>query len=53
MAPKEQREDILKTNRTMPRVKVIAVLSSRDTQNATYDNALIAEAAKVALNALK
>ncbi|AZU64843.1 class A beta-lactamase [Neobacillus mesonae] len=31
---------------------VIAVLSSRDTQNATYDNALIAEAAKVALNAL-
>jgi len=32
---------------------VIAVLSSRDTQNATYDNTLIAEAAKVALNALK
>jgi beta-lactamase class A len=32
---------------------IIAVLSSRDTQNATYDNALIAEAAKVALNALK
>ncbi|MEH7180601.1 class A beta-lactamase [Neobacillus vireti] len=32
---------------------VIAVLSSRDTQNDTYDNALIAEAAKVALNALK
>ena len=32
---------------------VIAVLSKRDTQNATYDNALIAEAAKVALNALK
>ncbi|MGZ4160280.1 MAG: class A beta-lactamase [Neobacillus sp.] len=32
---------------------VIAVLSSRDTQNATYDNALIAEAAQVALNALK
>ncbi|WP_442852972.1 class A beta-lactamase [Bacillus sp. UNC41MFS5] len=32
---------------------VIAVLSSRDAQNATYDNALIAEAAKVALNALK
>ncbi|WHY85874.1 class A beta-lactamase [Neobacillus novalis] len=32
---------------------VIAVLSSRDTQNATYDNALIAEAAKVALNALR
>jgi beta-lactamase class A len=32
---------------------VIAVLSSRDTQNATYDNALIAEAAKVVLNALK
>ncbi|MFD0051441.1 class A beta-lactamase [Actinomycetes bacterium NPDC127524] len=32
---------------------VIAVLSSRDTQNANYDNTLIAEAAKVALNALK
>jgi beta-lactamase class A len=32
---------------------VIAVLSSRYTQNATYDNALIAEAAKVALNVLK
>jgi beta-lactamase class A len=32
---------------------VIAVLSSRETQNATYDNALIAEAAKVALNSLK
>ncbi|WP_083865338.1 class A beta-lactamase [Neobacillus bataviensis] len=32
---------------------VIAVLSSRDTQNATYDNTLIAEAAKIALNALK
>ncbi|WP_074433083.1 class A beta-lactamase [Neobacillus dielmonensis] len=32
---------------------VIAVLSSRDTQNAAYDNALIAEAAKIALNALK
>nr|WP_249366581.1 class A beta-lactamase [Neobacillus rhizophilus] len=32
---------------------VIAVLSSRDTQNATFDNALIAEAAKIALNALK
>ncbi|WP_411834942.1 class A beta-lactamase [Neobacillus niacini] len=32
---------------------VIAVLSSRDTQNATYNNTLIAEAAKVALNALK
>ncbi|PLR99148.1 class A beta-lactamase [Bacillus sp. T33-2] len=32
---------------------VIAVLSSRDTQNATYDNALIAEAAKAALSALK
>lgn len=32
---------------------VIAVLSSRYTQNATYDNTLIAEAAKVALNALK
>lgn len=32
---------------------VIAVLSSRDTQNATFDNTLIAEAAKVALNALK
>ncbi len=32
---------------------VIAVLSSRDTQNATYDNTLIAEAAKVTLNALK
>ncbi|GHI00078.1 beta-lactamase [Neobacillus kokaensis] len=32
---------------------VIAVLSSRDAQNATFDNALIAEAAKVALNALK
>ncbi|EKN71745.1 beta-lactamase [Neobacillus bataviensis LMG 21833] len=32
---------------------IIAVLSSRDTQNATYDNTLIAEAAKVALNALK
>lgn len=32
---------------------VIAVLSSRHTQNATYDNALIAEAAKVALNVLK
>ncbi|MEH7332065.1 class A beta-lactamase [Neobacillus drentensis] len=32
---------------------VIAVLSSRDTDKATYDNTLIAEAAKVALNALK
>ncbi|MGG1675745.1 class A beta-lactamase [Neobacillus sp. NRS-1170] len=32
---------------------VIAVLSSHDKQNATYDNTLIAEAAKVALNALK
>lgn len=32
---------------------VIAVLSSRDTQNATYDNTLISEATKVALNALK
>lgn len=32
---------------------VIAVLSSRYTQAATYDNALIAEAAKVALNVLK
>lgn len=32
---------------------VIAVLSSRDKQNATYDNTLIAEAAKVALNAMK
>jgi len=32
---------------------VIAVLSSRNTQNAAYDNALIAEAAKVALNSLR
>lgn len=32
---------------------VIAVLSNRDTQNATYDNRLIAETANVALNALK
>lgn len=32
---------------------VIAVLSSRGAQNATYDNNLIAEAAKVALNDLK
>ncbi|MGX9134891.1 class A beta-lactamase [Rummeliibacillus sp. JY-2-4R] len=32
---------------------VIAILSSRDTQNAIYDNTLIAESAKVALNALK
>jgi beta-lactamase class A len=32
---------------------VIAILSTRDTQNATYDNALIAEAAQVTLNALK
>lgn len=32
---------------------VITILSTRDTQNATYDNALIAEAAQVALNALK
>ncbi|WHZ02884.1 class A beta-lactamase [Neobacillus sp. YX16] len=32
---------------------VIAVLSSRSTQNAAYDNALVAEAAKVALNVLK
>lgn len=32
---------------------VIAVLSSRDTQNATYDNAIIAGSAKVALNSLK
>lgn len=32
---------------------VIAILSTRDTQNATYDNALIAEAAQVVLNALK
>ena len=32
---------------------VITVLSSRDTENATYDNTLIAEAAKVALNSLE
>ena len=32
---------------------VIAVLSSRDTQDATYDDALIAEAAKVVLDALE
>ncbi|WP_144553493.1 class A beta-lactamase [Bacillus sp. X1(2014)] len=32
---------------------VIAVLSSRDTKNATYNNTLIAEAARVALNAMK
>lgn len=32
---------------------IIAILSSRDTKNATYDNALIAEAAKVTLDALK
>jgi len=32
---------------------VIAILSSRDTENATYDNSLIAEAAKVALTVLK
>ncbi|MQR94423.1 class A beta-lactamase [Fictibacillus phosphorivorans] len=32
---------------------IIAILSSRDTQNATYENELIAKAAKVALNAFK
>ncbi|ANC77479.1 class A beta-lactamase [Fictibacillus phosphorivorans] len=32
---------------------IIAILSSRDTQNATYENELIAEAAKVALDAFK
>ncbi|MBN3555727.1 class A beta-lactamase [Fictibacillus nanhaiensis] len=32
---------------------IIAILSSRDTQNATYENELIAKAAKVALNAIK
>lgn len=32
---------------------VIAILSSRDKQDATYDDALIAQAAKVALDALK
>lgn len=32
---------------------VIAILSSRDTPDATYDDALIAQAAKVALDALK
>lgn len=32
---------------------IIAILSSRDAKNATYNDALIAQAAKVALNALK
>jgi beta-lactamase class A len=32
---------------------IIAILSSRDTEDATYDNELIAKAAKVALNAFK
>ncbi|PEY27557.1 class A beta-lactamase [Bacillus cereus] len=32
---------------------IIAILSSRDTKNATYNNELIAQAAKVTINALK
>lgn len=32
---------------------VLAILSNRFTEDANYNNALIAEAAKVALNALK
>lgn len=32
---------------------IIAILSSRDTQDATYNNELIAQAAKVTINALK
>ncbi|MBY0598080.1 class A beta-lactamase [Bacillus bingmayongensis] len=32
---------------------IIAILSSRDTKDATYDNELIAQAAKVTINALK
>ncbi|WP_206427815.1 class A beta-lactamase [Bacillus sp. FJAT-42376] len=32
---------------------IIAILSTRDTKDATYDNELIAKAAKVALNAFK
>jgi beta-lactamase class A len=32
---------------------IIAILSTRDTKNATYNNELIAKAAKVALNAFK